>query len=144
MESQTVSLNRYTRTLKSLLSKIDGAKNADSVNEREWHLGLAGKLIYEELYLHKPSEEINHINDFIKEDYQFLPTNLLRAIAKIQTIGFDVSVYFSADGDTSCEIANEVENGGESHIIFRSTSNNQVEAIKLSIEKFIQYHNELQ
>jgi hypothetical protein len=49
-------LSRYRLTLKSLRSKIDGAIHADSHNEREWHLGLAMKIIREELYLYQPRE----------------------------------------------------------------------------------------
>jgi hypothetical protein len=55
-KTETMPLSRYRLTLKSLRSKIDGAIHADSHNEREWHLGLAMKIIREELYLYQPRE----------------------------------------------------------------------------------------
>ncbi len=52
-----ISLERYHQTLKSIDSRVDGAKNADSVNERIWHLNLARKMIRDELYMYPlPSE----------------------------------------------------------------------------------------
>lgn len=56
---ETVPLSRYRLTLKSLRSKIDGFKNAASASEREWHIGLALKIIREELYLYKPKSNKN-------------------------------------------------------------------------------------
>ncbi len=53
-ETETMPLSRYGLTLNSLRSMIDGAMNADSHNERQWHLGLAMKVIQEELYLYQP------------------------------------------------------------------------------------------
>jgi hypothetical protein len=50
--SPMLPIKRYHLTLKSLASKIDGIKNADSINEREWHLQLAQKIIREEMYLY--------------------------------------------------------------------------------------------
>lgn len=55
-KEKTISIERYRLTLKSIQSKIDGERNADSINEREWHLGLADKIINEELFMY-PKED---------------------------------------------------------------------------------------